>query len=141
MKIIQCDCAGCNNTAKTMTKVTVVQGESVKEYDICDKCLHKLEQIFIEKQNDTEISEQTQNKENIYTELMGVKHKTKLQRAIDYYGENRLKNEYIVNNRSIYELSAELGVSHATLAAYFRKNGIYKRNKKAKTCENTTEDG
>lgn len=141
MKIIQCDCVGCTKTAKTMTKVTIAQGDSVKEYDICNRCLHKLEQLFTGEQNNTATLEQTQDKETTYTELMGVKHKTKLQRAIDYYGEDRLRNDYIVNNRSIYELSAELGISHATLATYFRKNGIYKRVKRDKTSENTLEDG
>lgn len=140
MKIIQCDCAGCANTAKTMTKVTITQGESIREYDICNRCLCKLEQMFKGKQNSTEISEQTTDKETDYTELMDVKHKTKLQRAIDYYGEDRLRNDYIVNNRSIYELSAELGISYATLATYFRKNGIYKRAKRDKACETATED-
>ena len=54
---------------------------------------------------------------------------TNTKKLIEDYGIERLKHEYIDNNRYSAELAAEIGVSKTTLDMHLRKLGITKRKK------------
>ena len=60
-----------------------------------------------------------------------------VKELIESYGIDKLKEEYLVKNRSAKDIAIELGISKITLAQYLAKLGISKRNSKNR--EHVTE--
>lgn len=60
-----------------------------------------------------------------------------VKELIESYGIDKLKEEYLVKNRSAKDIAIELGISKVTLAQYLAKLGISKRNSKNR--EHVTE--
>lgn len=149
MKVIKCDCNGCNNVSLKMNKVTVnnIDG-SAKAYDICDDCFNKIMNAI----NNVSVVDNTavyqavitdskkDVKEKIITQASSDDKEPKrlnVKELIESYGIDKLKEEYLVKNRSAKDIAIELGISKITLAQYLAKLGISKRNSKNR--EHVTE--
>lgn len=149
MKVIKCDCNGCNNVSLKMNKVTVnnIDG-SAKAYDICDDCFNKIMNAI----NNVSVVDNTAVCQAVITDIKkDVKEKLITQASsdgkepkrlnvkelIESYGIDKLKEEYLVKNRSAKDIAIELGISKITLAQYLAKLGISKRNSKSR--EHVTE--
>lgn len=157
MKInaIKCDCVGCSNVSDIMNVVTI----NGKTYDICNEHSKLLNKLFnlgmraerqtektVEKEEEikTEVEQtvkkevQTEHKEK-QAENKEVKTKQTEQKAIkkgDYttlieqYGVDRLKTEYIDNNKSANEIAKSIGIPKTALSHYIFKHNISKRANK-----------
>ncbi len=149
MKVIKCDCNGCNNVSLKMNKVTVnnIDG-STKVYDICDDCFSKIMNVI----NNVSVVDNTavcqavitdikkDAEEKIITQASSDGKEPKrlnVKELIESYGIDKLKEEYLVKNRSAKDIAIELGISKITLAQYLTKLGISKRNSKNR--EHVTE--
>lgn len=149
MRVIKCDCNGCNNVSLKMNKVTVnnIDG-STKVYDICDDCFSKIMNVI----NNVNVVGNTTLGQAVITDIKkDVKEKLITQASsdskepkrlnvkelIESYGIDKLKEEYLVKNRSAKDIAIELGISKITLAQYLAKLGISKRNSKSR--EHVTE--
>ena len=149
MRVIKCDCNGCNNVSLKMNKVTVnnIDG-STKVYDICDDCFSKIMNVI----NNVTIVDNTtigqavitdikkDAEEKIVTQASSDSKEPKrlnVKELIESYGIDKLKEEYLVKNRSAKDIAIELGISKITLAQYLTKLGISKRNSKNR--EHVTE--
>lgn len=145
MKVIKCDCNGCNNVSLKMNKVTVnnIDG-SAKAYDICDDCFNKIMNAI----NNVSVVDNTavitdikkDVKEKLITQASSDGKEPKrlnVKELIESYGIDKLKEEYLVKNRSAKDIAIELGISKITLAQYLAKLGISKRNSKSR--EHVTE--
>lgn len=149
MRVIKCDCNGCNNVSLKMNKVTVnnIDG-STKVYDICDDCFSKIMNVI----NNVSIVDNTTIGQAVITDIKkdveekiitqassDIKEPKRLnvKELIESYGIDKLKEEYLVKNRSAKDIAIELGISKVTLAQYLAKLGISKRNSKNR--EHVTE--
>lgn len=149
MKVIKCDCNGCNNVSLKMNKVTVnnIDG-STKVYDICDDCFSKIMNII----NNVSVVDNTavcqavitdikkDAEEKIITQASSDGKEPKrlnVKELIESYGIEKLREEYLVKNRSAKDIAIELGISKITLAQYLAKLGISKRSSKNR--EHVTE--
>lgn len=149
MKVIKCDCNGCNNISLKMNKVTVnnIDGSN-KAYDICDDCFSKIMNVI----NNVSVVDNTavcqavitdikkDAKEKIITQASSDSKEPKrlnVKELIESYGIEKLREEYLVKNRSAKDIAIELGISKITLAQYLTKLGISKRNSKNR--EHVTE--
>lgn len=149
MRVVKCDCSGCNNVSIKMNKVTVnnIDG-STRAYDICDDCFNKIMNII----NNVSIVDNTTIGQAVITDIKkDVEEKIITQASsdskepkrlnvkelIESYGIDKLKEEYLVKNRSAKDIAIELGISKVTLAQYLAKLGISKRNSKNR--EHVTE--
>ena len=149
MRVVKCDCNGCNNVSIKMNKVTVnnIDG-STKAYDICDDCFNKIMNII----NNVSIVDNTAVCQAVITDCKKVVEEKIITQAssdskepkrlnvkelIESYGIDKLKEEYLVKNRSAKDIAIELGISKVTLAQYLAKLGISKR--KSKNREHVTE--
>lgn len=142
---IKCDCVGCNNVSDIMNVVTI----NGKTYDICNehsKLLNKLfnlgmrteqpteqtvekEKPTVEKEVQTENKEKQTKKEEVQTEQKARK-KGDYTTLIEQYGVDRLKTEYIDNNKSANEIANSIGIPKTALSHYIFKHNISKRTKK-----------
>lgn len=142
MKVIKCDCNGCNNVSLKMNKVTVnnIDG-STKVYDICDDCFSKIMNVInnVNVVGNTALGQAviTDIKKNVEEKIIeqassdGKKPKRlNVKELIESYGIDKLKEEYLVKNRSAKDIAIEIGISKITLAQYLTKLGISKRNSK-----------
>lgn len=149
MRVVKCDCNGCNNVSIKMNKVTVnnIDG-STKAYDICDDCFSKIMNVI----NNVSIVDNTTIGQAVITDIKkdveekiitqassDIKEPKRLnvKEIIESYGIDKLKEEYLVKNRSAKDIAIELGISKVTLAQYLAKLGISKRNHKSR--EHTTD--
>lgn len=149
MRVIKCDCNGCNNVSLKMNKVTVnnIDG-STRAYDVCDDCFNKIMNVI----NNVSIVDNTTIGQAVITDIKkDVEEKIVTQASsdskepkrlnvkelIESYGIEKLRNEYLVKNRSAKDIAIELGISKVTLAQYLAKLGISKRNPKSR--EHTTD--
>lgn len=149
MRVVKCDCNGCNNVSLKMNKVTVnnIDG-STKVYDICDDCFDKIMNVI----NNVSVVDNTavcqavitdikkDTEEKIITQASSDGKKSKrlnVKELIESYGIDKLKEEYLEKNRSAKDIAIELGISKITLAQYLTKLGISKRNSKNR--EHVTE--
>ena len=141
MKVVKCDCSGCNKVSVKMNKITInLEDGTTEVYDICNKCLSKINSVINGKTPEI----QTETHE-IQTETHEVTKKNKkgdVIALINEYGMDRLKEEYIENNKSAKEIADELGISKTTLAQALSRLGITKRkhNKEHKDTNNEKED-
>lgn len=132
-----------------MNKVTVnnIDG-STKVYDICDDCFSKIMNVI----NNVNVVGNTALGQAVITDIKkDVEEKIVTQASsdgkepkrlnvkelIESYGIDKLKEEYLVKNRSAKDIAIELGISKITLAQYLTKLGISKRNSKNR--EHVTE--
>lgn len=149
MRVIKCDCNGCNNVSLKMNKVTVnnIDG-STKVYDICDDCFSKIMNVI----NNVNVVGNTTLGQAVITDIKkdveekiitqassDIKEPKRLniKELIESYGIEKLRNEYLVKNRSAKDIAIEIGISKVTLAQYLAKLGISKRNSKNR--EHVTE--
>lgn len=149
MRVVKCDCNGCNNVNVKMNKVTInnIDG-STKVYDICDDCLSKIMNVI----NNVSVIDNTTLGQAVITDIKkdvkekiieqassnGKKsRKLNVKELIESYGIEKLRDEYLVKNRSAKDIAIELGISKVTLAQYLAKLGISKRNPKSR--EHTTD--
>ena len=149
MRVVKCDCNGCNNVSIKMNKVTVnnIDG-STRAYDVCDDCFNKIMNVInnvsivdnttIGQAVITDIKKDTEEK--IITQASSDSKEPKrlnVKELIESYGIEKLREEYLVKNRSAKDIAIELGISKITLAQYLTKLGISKRNSKNR--EHVTE--
>ena len=133
MKVVKCDCNGCNEISVKMNKVTInLEDGNTKVYDICNNCLNKITSVI-----NGEVPK-------VQTEVPKVQKKNKKGEVVALlkeYGFDRLKTEYIDNNRSAQEIADELGISKIALAQSLSRLGITKRNhnKEHRDANNETE--
>lgn len=154
MRVVKCDCNCCNNVDIKMNKVTINDKDgSTKAYDICDDCFSKIMNAInnINIVGNTTIS-QVANADKAVVEnevtsqtLHNDKGSKRLtfKKIIDTYGIDKLKEEYLVKNRSAGDLAMELGISQVALVTNLNKLGIYKRkpkNKEHMTANDKKED-
>lgn len=149
MRVVKCDCNGCNNVSIKMNKVTVnnIDG-STRAYDVCDDCFNKIMNVI----NNVSIVDNTTIGQAVITDIKkdveekiitqassDIKEPKRLnvKELIESYGIDKLKEEYLVKNRSAKDIAIELGISKVTLAQYLAKLGISKRNSKNR--EHVTE--
>lgn len=149
MRVVKCDCNGCNNVSIKMNKVTVnnIDG-STRAYDVCDDCFNKIMNVI----NNVSIVDNTtigqavitdikkDVEEKIITQVSSDSKEPKrlnVKELIESYGIEKLRNEYLVKNRSAKDIAIEIGISKVTLAQYLAKLGISKRNSKNR--EHVTE--
>lgn len=149
---IKCDCVGCNNVSDIMNVVTI----NGKTYDICNEHSKLLNEIFnlgmrteqpteqpteqtvekekptVEKEVKTEKEVKQTKKEEVQTEQTEQKARKKGDYAtlIEQYGVDRLKTEYIDNNKSANEIARSIGIPKTALSHYIFKHNISKRTKK-----------
>ncbi len=148
MKVVKCDCSGCNKVSVKMNKITInLEDGTTEVYDICNKCLSKINSVINGKTPEiqTETHEIQTETHEIQTETHEVTKKNKkgdVIALINEYGMDRLKEEYIENNKSAKEIADELGISKTTLAQALSRLGITKRkhNKEHKDTNNEKED-
>lgn len=149
MRVIKCDCNGCNNVSLKMNKVTVnnIDG-STKVYDICDDCFSKIMNVInnVNVVGNTALGQavitdiKKDVEEKIVTQASSDSKEPKrlnVKELIESYGIEKLRNEYLVKNRSAKDIAIEIGISKVTLAQYLAKLGISKRNSKNR--EHVTE--
>lgn len=149
MRVVKCGCNGCNNVSIKMNKVTVnnIDG-STRAYDVCDDCFNKIMNVInnvsivdnttIGQAVITDIKKDTEEK--IITQASSDSKEPKrlnVKELIESYGIEKLREEYLVKNRSAKDIAIELGISKITLAQYLTKLGISKRNSKNR--EHVTE--
>lgn len=154
MRVVKCDCNCCNNVDIKMNKVTINDKDgSTKVYDICDDCFSKIMNAInnINIVGNTTISQVVNaDKAVVENEVIsqalhndkGSKRLT-FKKIIDTYGIDKLKEEYLVKNRSAGDLAMELGISQVALVTNLNKLGIYKRkpkNKEHMTANDKKED-
>lgn len=160
MKInaIKCDCVGCNNVSDIMNVVTI-NGKTYDICNEHSKLLNKLfnlgmrTEATVEKAEETEtevkqtvkeekqtekVTEQTK-KTTEQTKQKEVKTEQTEQKAmkkgdyttlIEQYGVDRLRTEYIDNNKSASAIAKSIGIPKTALCAYIFKNNMNKRAKK-----------
>lgn len=142
---IKCDCVGCNNVSDIMNVVTI----NGKTYDICNEHSKLLNKMFnlgmrteqpteqtVEKEKPTvekEVqTEQAKQKAEVKTEQTEQKARKKgdYTTLIEQYGVDRLKTEYIDNNKSANEIANSIGIPKTALSHYIFKHNISKKTKK-----------
>lgn len=153
---IKCDCVGCNNVSDIMNVVTI----NGKTYDICNEHSKLLNKLFnlgmrteqpteqtVEKEKPTVEKVEKTEKEVKQTKKAEAKTEQTEQKAVkkgDYttlieqYGVDRLKTEYIDNNKSANEIAKSIGIPKTALSHYIFKHNISKRTKK--NDDNTKSD-
>ena len=149
MRVIKCDCNGCNNVSLKMNKVTVnnIDG-STRAYDVCDDCFNKIMNVInnVNVVGNTALGQavitdiKKDVEEKIVTQASSDSKEPKrlnVKELIESYGIEKLRNEYLVKNRSAKDIAIEIGISKVTLAQYLAKLGISKRNSKNR--EHVTE--
>lgn len=135
---IKCDCVGCNNVSDIMNVVTI----NGKTYDICNEHSKLLNKMFnlgmrteqpteqtVEKEKPTVEKAEKTEKEEVQTEQKARK-KGDYTTLIEQYGVDRLKTEYIDNNKSANEIAKSIGIPKTALSHYIFKHNISKRTKK-----------
>lgn len=156
---IKCDCVDCNNVSDIMNVVTI----NGKTYDICNehsKLLNKLfnlgmrteqpteqtvekEKPTVEKEEKTEKEVKQTKKEEVQTEQTKQKARKKgdYTTLIEQYGVDRLKTEYIDNNKSANEIAMSIGIPKTALSHYIFKHNISKRTKKNDDSTKSDKEG
>ena len=145
---IKCDCVGCNNVSDIMNVVTI----NGKTYDICSEHSKVLNDMFNLGMRTEQKTEQTETEVNVtekkekQTEKAVEKTDKKVEKTesteqkvikkgdyttlIEQYGVDKLRTEYVDNNKSASKIAKSIGIPKTALCAYLFKNNISKRTKK-----------
>ena len=148
MKVVKCDCSGCNEISIKMNRITInLENGNTRVYDICNNCLNKITSIINTEvpKVQTEVPKVQTEVPKVQTEVPKVQTKNKKGEIIALlknYGLDRLKTEYIDNNRSAQEIADELGIGRIALAQTLSRLGITKRkhDKEHRDASNEMED-